>query len=162
MRPPEPEADALYQFLNPHDVDCLIIMVPHNHQARSMVLRVLSNAEVLGILLMFTLFLCTNILIKWSDARRNVVAHCFRTFGVCMAQNHAVVHNRREMLWTVGISLFGVISNAQLSAVVYRTLMQEQTTTQPIRTMDDLARSELTIYVDESLLAVGSWYTAIE
>lgn len=88
----------------------------------------------------------------------------FNTIGVCLAQNDSktlVMSNRRELLWTVGILVFSVTSTATLSAVVYQKLMFEQLS-EPIRTMADLAESDLTIFVADFFFEIGSWYEMME
>lgn len=154
-------AAAPYQFLYPNSFDCLIIVVPNLHRTTSILLRLLHNGEVLAILLVFTTFLVLNILIKWSNGGRDMATHGFQTFGVCMAQSRVRVTNRREMLWTVGVLVFSLTSTATLSAVVYRKLMINQSW-EPIRTMDDLAQSELTIYVADWFFDIGLRYDMME
>lgn len=160
MRPEgETTVDNYYDFLDPHQFDCLVILVPNGRRTTSIVLRVLRNGEVRTILLVFFLFCLTKIMLRWSRAR-NVAAVLFGTVGQCLAQSSSkatVVTNRREMLWTVGILVFSVTSTATLSAVVYQKLMFEQLT-EPIRTMADLAESDVTIYVAEFFYQIGSWY----
>lgn len=152
--------DAQYNFLHPHDFDCLTIIVPNTRKNTSIVLRVLRNGEALAILLAFTVFLLTNILIKWPRDR-SVSSHCLHTFGMCLAQSKLRVRNRCEMLWTVGLLVFSVTAIATLSAVIYQKLITDQSL-EPIRTMKDLAESDITIYIADLYFEIGSWNEMIE
>lgn len=161
MRPDNPSnTDAAYKFLDPHDFDCLLIIVPNTQHKTSIVIRVLRRGEVLAILLVFSLFGLTRILINWSR-NRNVISHMFNAFAMCLAHKKVRVGNRREIVWTVGLLVFSVTSTATLSAVLYQKLMTDQPS-EPIRTMEDLANSDLTIYVAELFYELGSWSEMIE
>lgn len=153
-------ADAEYKLLNPHGFDCLIVIVPNVRHTTSILMRLLRNGQVAAILLVFAVFLLTNILIKWKRSR-NVFSHCFSAFAMCLAQNRVRVENRCEMLWTVGLLVFSVTSIATLSAVVYQKLLVVPIS-EPIRTMEDLAKSDVTIYVAELLFELGPWFEMIE
>lgn len=65
------------------------------------------------------------------------------------------------MLWTVGLLVFSVTAIATLSAVIYQKLITDQSL-EPIRTMKDLAESDITIYIADLYFEIGSWNEMIE
>lgn len=161
MQPQTYKTNRTIEYLYPYCFDCLVAILPKNHDRTSMLWRVIRNGEVQTILIVYVVFVFVQFLI--SGSKTNIGSAWFRTIGMCLAQVtfSDMTANRLQFLWTVGLLVFSVTSPVVLAGVLYHNLVVEETVAN-IDTLDELVQLNKTIYNVDSVGDKGAWMNTLK
>lgn len=115
------------EFLYPHRYDCFVILVAHNADIVSVLVRIIGNGEVQTVILVYLSFVLGRFLFDIKCRKNTFDWIWFHTIGVCLAQstNKSMLanHNRWNTVWTAGLLIYSIIAPVILSTVIYKTLI---------------------------------------
>lgn len=133
-----------FEYLYPHGVDCLSILVPTLRRRESFMYKIVrSNAAVL-VFVTFLLFVLVRILIQ-----RAPICDWFSEFvvtlGIFLAQKFIrSPKSISEFIWISGLLMFAIIALVILSSILYQSLVVNRYEPE-IDTVEQLADTDLNI-----------------
>lgn len=163
---------ATYVDLDPHDFDCLVVIVPLDHRRTSVIGRMLHDGHVqaIGFAAIGYVLVLQQLQGAWRLDQRLVYVWLY-TLAVCLAQFDIGNHGRGRRLrqrhphwhsiWHWSIAGFSCVATAALGAIFYAKLVQPEVN-DIIDSLAALGESGLTVYVAEPLLDIGDWFNRLE
>lgn len=137
-------------FLYPHYKECLRIVVPHLKSEKQFAEKLGNDGTVQSICLAIGLMFITKIILNRSCQASNWSHTLNVIFAELFGQKRPKASKKFwEKVWNVQLVLLAIFSTSFLSAISYQTLVSVKYVKQ-IDTLDDLIKSDLKIFVEES------------
>lgn len=161
--------DHLYEYLNPHDFDCLVVLVPRTTAPPiSVVKRILRVGQVQAIILGALLFVISRLLLRLRGSELDAFLY---TIGLCLSQmtirrptsnggttaKAEVCRARIEYVWTCSLAVYSAFAMAWLTAVVNMKIVSNPVW-QNIDTLAELGDAGISVYVSSLFHDVGYWW----
>lgn len=134
------------EYLYPHGVDCMSILVPSLRRKTTFLLKVFHGNTNIFILIFvtFLFFVMSRIFFEYT-APSDWFSEFLVTLGIFLAQNFIKSpKSKREYIWIFGVLIFAYISIVLLSSILYQSLVVNQYGPE-IDTLEQLANSDLNI-----------------
>lgn len=157
IQPQPASREATAEYAYPYMFNCIQVVVPLDTGKVPVLWLVMKNGHVQALLPVMLLFIAARLFVQKRTLGSDLHAIWFRTIGICMAQiDIGKSSNRLEMLWTIGLLIFSIIASATLGGIIYTKLVIVQTISN-IDTLDELAKSNLKIFVVDFIYVIGEW-----
>lgn len=138
--------DLDFEYLYPHGVDCLSILVPSLRRKTAFLFKVFyfnTNICIL-IFVTFLAFVMLRILNEYTSPT-DWFSEFLVTLGIFLAQHFIQSpKSKREYSWILGVLIFAFISIVLLSSILYQSLVVNRYEPE-IDTLEQLANSDLNI-----------------
>lgn len=144
-----------YEYLYPHGVDCLSILVPTLRQKQSFLFKIIRSNSTILILVTFIIFVVVRMLIQRASVR-GWFSEFLVTLGIFLAQKFIrSPKSKSEFIWITGLLMFAIIAVVVLSCILYQSLVVNLFEPE-IDTAEQLADTDLKIVM---LNGENAWTT---
>lgn len=135
-----------FEYLYPHGVDCMSILVPSLRRKTTFLRKVFNYNRDICILIFVTFFLFVLIRIFMEcTSPFGWFSEFMITLGIFLLQNF--IHSpksKRERTWTFSVLIFAFLSLVLMSSILYQCLVEIRYEPE-IDTLEQLANSDLNI-----------------
>lgn len=146
MQIDDSNVQSQFEYLYPHGVDCVSILVPSLRRETSFLFKVIHyNTNMCA--LIFAMYLCFVIcrIVIESTSPSDWFSEFLVTFAYFFGQHFIQSpKSKREYSWIFGMLVFALISLALLSSILYQSLVVNRYEPE-IDTLEQLANSDLNI-----------------
>lgn len=134
--------------LYPHEKDCLLVIVPKQHNIGNFLSKVFKHGDVQSICWALLVLALVRIAIQraYLDEWFSIV---FSTLQFFLSQGKISNRNSIESAWTNILRGFSVIAISTISAILFKSLVDAKP--RQIDTVEDLISSKIDIFIPESL-----------
>lgn len=144
-----------FEYLYPHGVDCLTILVPALRRSESIMFKIFRCNAVVLIFVTFLIFVMVRILIQRARIY-GWFSEFMVTLGIFLAQKFIrSPTSKSEFIWISGLLVFAIIAVVVLSSILYQGLVVSRFEPE-IDTIEQLADTNLKIVM---LNGENAWAT---
>lgn len=145
------DEETEFEYLYPHGVDCLIVLVPTLRRRESFIFQIVHESAIVLIAVTFFMYLMVRILIKCAPIS-GWFSEFMVTLGIFLAQKFIrSPKTTREYIWINGLLMFAFVAVVVLSSVLYKHLVVAQYEPE-IDTIQQLADLDLNILMSNGEL----------